>query len=179
MLLRRFLIFEQVWKYLLKLPSNDSSFQLLLNKGLHPRYSDLERQWPVRDQRVLRNFRKLLSCLAHWSSVFKDLPYLPYIVFPFVMVYKSDMLSAFETTMSVLIHWCGDWFETYPHPPIPQLSSIERLLNYHDSELLDDLKSRAIDSRQYAWQMMRTMFTQGKCSKRRSGTRMEHYSFDF
>jgi len=62
--------------------------------------------------------------------------------------------------MSVLVHWCGDWFETYPHPPIPQLSSIERLLKHHDSELLDDFKARAIDSRQYAWQMMRTLFTQ-------------------
>ena len=149
-----------VWRYLLELPGNTEAHSALMKMGLHPRYSDLENQWPVRDQRVLRNFRKTLSSLAHWSTVFSDLPYLPYIVFPFVMVYKSDMLSSLETVMSVLVNWCGDWFETYPHPPIPQLSAIERILEHHDSELLDDFKSRAIDSRQYAWQMMRTLFTQ-------------------
>ena len=58
-----------IWKYLLNLPGNQSAYNTLVKKGLHPRYSDLERQWPVRDQRVLRNFRRLLSALAHWVSI--------------------------------------------------------------------------------------------------------------
>ena len=149
-----------VWKFLLNLPGNSKAFDNLCTRGIHPRFSDLELQWPVRDQRVLRNFRRILSALAHWSQVFADLPYLPYLVFPFVMVFKSDTLGAFETVMSVLVHWSGDWFETYPHPPIPQLACVERLLGHYDAELLEDLKSRAIDSRQYAWQMMRTLFSQ-------------------
>jgi hypothetical protein len=37
---------------------------------------------------------------------------------------------------------------------------VERILEFHDRELLEDFKARAIDSRQYAWQMMRTLFTQ-------------------
>jgi hypothetical protein len=149
-----------VWKFLLNVPGNAEAFEALCTRGLHPRFSDLELQWPVRDQRAMRNFQRTLSALAHWSQVFADLPYLPYLVFPFVMVFKSDVLGAFETVMSVLVHWSGDWFETYPHPPIPQLSCVERLLGHHDSELLDDFKTRGIDSRQYAWQMMRTLFSQ-------------------
>jgi hypothetical protein len=149
-----------VWKFLLNVPGNTAAFEALCTRGIHPRFSDLELQWPVRDQRAMRNFQRILSALAHWSQVFADLPYLPYLVFPFVMVFKSDLLGAFETVMSVLVHWSGDWFETYPHPPIPQLSCVERLLGHHDVELLEDFKTRGIDSRQYAWQMMRTLFSQ-------------------
>ena len=82
------------------------------------------------------------------------------MAFPFVKLYEADALGAFETLMAFVLNWCDGWFETFPHPPIPVLTHVERLLHHHDQGLLDNLVARGIDARVYAWRMMRTLFTE-------------------
>merc|ERR1711871_611928 len=133
---------------------------MLRQRGIHSSYQDIERQFPIRDPRVLRHMKIVLSALANWSPIFADLPYLPNMVFPFVHFYGANIIGAFECTASFLMGWCSQWFETYPHPPITLLTTIDRLLDNHDPELRVSLQARELESRQYGWQMMRSLFTQ-------------------
>ena len=149
-----------IWGYLLQLPRNEDAFAQLMRRGIHPNYSNLAEDYPISDQRVMRKLQKTLSGLAHWSPVFSNLSYLPSMAFPFVKLYEADALGAFETLMAFVLNWCDGWFETFPHPPIPVLTHVERLLHHHDQGLLDNLVARGIDARVYAWRMMRTLFTE-------------------
>ena len=47
-----------------------------------------------------------------------QLPYIPQVVFPFVVLYGSDELSVFEMVMTVFMWWGHSFFATYPHPPV-------------------------------------------------------------
>ena len=47
-----------------------------------------------------------------------QIPYLPEMAAPFVTLFGSDEMSAFEAVMSMFM-WCGHSFHaTYPHPPV-------------------------------------------------------------
>ena len=149
-----------IWGYLLQLPRNEDAFAQLMRRGIHPNYANLAKDYPINNQRVMRKLQKLLSGLAHWSPVFSNLSYLPSMAFPFVKLFESEALGAFETIMAFVLNWCDGWFETFPHPPIPVLTHVERLLAHHDKPLLDNLVARGIDARVYAWRIMRTLFTE-------------------
>jgi hypothetical protein len=149
-----------IWGFLLQLPRNETAFDRLLSRGIHPNYAKLSEEYPIKDQRLLRKLQKMLSALANWSPVFSNLSYLPAMAFPIVKVFASDGIGAFETLMSFVLNWCEGWFETFPHPPIPVLAYVERLMAYHDKPLLDNFVARGIDARVYAWRIMRTLFTE-------------------
>ena len=44
--------------------------------------------------------------------------YVPQLVFPFVLLFGSDELAAFETAMTVLMWWGHSFHATFPHPPV-------------------------------------------------------------
>jgi hypothetical protein len=149
-----------IWTFLLQLPRNEQAYGLLTKRGGHPNYTNLSESYPIRDQRLLRRLQKQLSAMAHWSPVFSNLSYLPALAFPFTKVFGADSLGSFETIVSFVLNWCDGWFETFPHPPIPVLAHVERLMAHHDQPLLDNLVARGIDARTYAWRIMRTLFTE-------------------
>ena len=148
-----------IWRFLLQLPENQDSFTALLGKGIHPAYIDLPARYPLRDSRVLRKLQLVLSALAYWSPMCGELEYLPSTVFPFVRVFEADDLGAFEISMSVLLHWEREFLCTFPHPPIPLLSAVERALRIHDSELVDKLVWLGTGPQIYAWPLLRSAFS--------------------
>ena len=68
-------------------------------------------------------------------------------------------LGAFEISMSVLLHWEREFLCTFPHPPIPLLSAVERALRIHDSELVDKLVWLGTGPQIYAWPLLRSAFS--------------------
>ncbi|KAJ3121971.1 TBC1 domain member 31 [Nowakowskiella sp. JEL0407] len=148
-----------IWKFILKLPENRASYDALLSKGIHPSMKYFRKQFPLKSDRLARSMERILSALAYWSPIFENLEYLPSMVFPFVKLLVGDTFTCFEVVMTVLLNWCEKWWDYYPNPPIEVLDIIENLLSYHDSELVEHLKSLGITSQIYAWSMLQNFFS--------------------
>lgn len=84
-----------IWRFLLRLPENHAAFTALVDKGVHPAYSDLHLKYPLKDSRLFRRLRRCLSALAHWSAVMGELEFLPELAFPFVKVYGECCVQSF------------------------------------------------------------------------------------
>lgn len=91
----------------------------------------------MKSDRLSRSMEKVLSCLNYWAPIFESLDYLPSMVFPFIKIFQTDTLSAFEVFVTVTMNWCQNWWDFYPNPPVPVLDVIEDLLAYHDKPLFD------------------------------------------
>eukprot|EP00937_MAST-01D_sp_MAST-1D-sp2_P004524 g4524.t1 len=164
-LLRRFGEFPSkyrpvVWRFLLRLPENREAFSSLVQKGTHPAFAAIGQKFPVQSRRLLTKLQRVLSCLAHWSPVLAQVPYLPALTFPFVKFYGADEVAAFETVMSLVVHWCDGWLDMFPHPPVPVLNVAEALLESHDPELLQHFVQHGVNAQTFAWSLLRSLFSE-------------------
>jgi hypothetical protein len=148
------------WRCLLHLPQNTEAFAALVRKGPHPSFSDLGTRFPLRDSRTLRKLSAVLSALAWWSPLCAELEYLPATVFPFLKVFSNDDLAVFEASVTLLARWERHYLCTYPHPPLPLLSSLERALALHDPGLVRHLNAIGVGPQVYAWPLLRSAFTE-------------------
>lgn len=71
-----------IWRFLLKLPENSSSFADLVNRGIHPSFEDLHSTYPIPARKLFDRLQKLCSQLAHWA------PILAEVIFFFVSVFS-------------------------------------------------------------------------------------------
>jgi hypothetical protein len=62
--------------------------------------------------------------------------------------------------LAVILHWSPMWLETFPHPPVTLLNSIELLVEHHDPRLLEYLMHKGVTSQFYGWSLLRTLFTE-------------------
>uniref|UniRef100_A0A8C6YCC7 TBC1 domain family member 31 n=1 Tax=Naja naja TaxID=35670 RepID=A0A8C6YCC7_NAJNA len=143
----------------------------VLKPPLDVSYEDKENELPEglnkrRLQALLKGFGeypakyRTLSGLAHWSTIFGEMPYIPLLVFPFVKLFQNNQLICFEVVATVIINWCQHWFEFFPNPPINVLSMVENILAHHDKELLHHLMKYSITTQSYAWPLLETMFSE-------------------
>ncbi|XP_062987183.1 TBC1 domain family member 31 [Elgaria multicarinata webbii] len=149
-----------VWRSLLHLPENHLAFSSLLDKGTHSAFVHLQSEYPIKSRKLLRVLQRTLSALAHWSTIFGEMPYVPLLAFPFVKLFQNNQLICFEVVATVIVNWCQHWFEFFPNPPINVLSMVENILAHHDKELLQHLMSYNITSQVYAWPLLETMFSE-------------------
>ncbi|ETE64875.1 WD repeat-containing protein 67, partial [Ophiophagus hannah] len=149
-----------IWRSLLRLPENHLAFNSLLDKGTHSAFAHLQNEYPIKSRKLLRVLQRTLSGLAHWSTIFGEMPYIPLLVFPFVKLFQNNQLICFEVVATVIINWCQHWFEFFPNPPINVLSMVENILAHHDKELLHHLMKYNITSQSYAWPLLETMFSE-------------------
>ena len=149
-----------IWRFLLRLPENNSAFVALLSKGEHPSFTRLQEKYPIQSQRLFRRLLRIVSAIAHWCPVFGEVPYLAALVFPFVKICATDDLTAFEMSLSVLLHWGKDWLQTFPHPPLRLLTVFEDHLAEHDPQLHEHFKQHQVTAQTYAWSLVRTLFTE-------------------
>ncbi|XP_008119885.2 TBC1 domain family member 31 [Anolis carolinensis] len=149
-----------VWRSLLHLPENHLAFSSLLDKGTHSAFVHLQNEYPIKSRKLLRVLQRTLSALAHWSTIFGELPYVPLLAFPFVKLFQNNQLICFEVVATVIVNWCQHWFEFFPNPPINVLSMVENILAQHDKELLQHLMNYNITSQVYAWPLLETMFSE-------------------
>jgi len=95
-----------IWRFMLQLPLNKSSFESYLKKGIHPVFSNLDERFPIKSSYKFNKLVRLLSALANWCPVFAEIDYLPKLVYPFIWIIKNDDLVLFETVMSFFTQHC-------------------------------------------------------------------------
>ena len=149
-----------IWRSLLDTPRNKAAYAALLEKGIHPAYKDIEKQFTIHSAVTLKSLKRLLSCLSHWCSLFGVMKFLPGFVFPFVKVLQKDPLLLFESVASVLCNYCQLWFEYAPFPPISVLAIVENVLAEHDQPLLTHFCEVGITSQTYALKILETAFSE-------------------
>lgn len=149
-----------IWRSLLDTPRNKVAYSALIDKGIHPVYKDIEKQFTIHSSITLKNLKRLLSCLAHWSPLFGVMKFLPGFVFPFVKVLQKDPLLLFECVGTVLLNHCQLWFEYAPFPPISILAMIENVLGEHDPQLLQHYCDVGVTSQTYALKILETAFSE-------------------
>lgn len=149
-----------IWRSLLVTPRNKTAYTVLVDKGIHPAYKDIEKQFTIHSSITLKNLKRLLSCLAHWCPLFGVMKFLPGFVFPFVKVLQKDPLLLFESVATILFNQCQLWFEYAPFPPISILAMIENILAEHDQQLLDHFCNLGVTSQTYALKILETAFSE-------------------
>lgn len=149
-----------IWKTILQLPYNKSAYVSLVNRDCNPAYLHLEEEYPLENRALLKNLKRLLSCLSHWCALFGEVKFLPLFVFPFVKVFQNDPFACFEAVATIIVNWCQHWFEYYPFPPVNILAIIENVLAENDPELMNFFYKVRITSRVYAWPLLEAAFTE-------------------
>jgi hypothetical protein len=149
-----------IWRSILQLPENHTSFSALLEKGTHPAFENISSRYPIKSQKLSRILQRTLSVLGHWTSLFAEIEFLPALVFPFVKQFQNNQLILFEIVATILFNWCSQWFQYFPNPPLNILSMIENVLSYHDSHLLEHFINLKITSHIYSWPLLQTLFSE-------------------
>ncbi|KAM3959623.1 TBC1 domain family member 31 [Aphomia sociella] len=149
-----------IWRSLLNTPRNKNAYSSLIDKGIHPAYKDIEKQFTIHSSVTLKSLKRLLSCLAHWCPLFGVMKFLPAFVFPFVKVLQKDPLLLFECVATILLNYCQLWFEYAPFPPISILAIVENILAEHDQHLLNHFCEIGITSQTYALKILETAFSE-------------------
>lgn len=49
-----------IWRNLLQLPENHQAFAALVDKGLHPNYTDIHKKLPLKNTKLLRQLQRLV-----------------------------------------------------------------------------------------------------------------------
>lgn len=91
-----------IWRSLLQLPENHATFSSLMDKGTHVAYLNLQKKYPIKSRKLLRVLQRTLSVLAHWSTIFGEIPYLPLLAFPFVKLFQNNQLICFEVIATLI-----------------------------------------------------------------------------
>jgi hypothetical protein len=123
-----------IWRFLLQLPRNTPAYEALAAKGTHVAWKEFK-GFTVRDSRIGKKLRKLLSALTHWCPLFAEVSFLPALCYPFLKLFQHSDLDAFEITVAVLCNWSRKWFEYFPSPPVAIVQGVEALLKHHDRPL--------------------------------------------
>ena len=88
--------------------------------------------------------QRLLSCLAHWCPALAELPELPTVLQPWLVLFGGDQLGAFEACATLLTNWTARFFECHPHPPVAVLASAEAILRHAAPKLHAHLLSLGV-----------------------------------
>lgn len=147
-----------IWRFLLQLPENRNTFDILLEKPLHPSLKNFRHKYPIKSERISRTMEKVISCLIYWSPIFEGLEYLPRLIFPFIVTFKNDTFTSFEVILTFIINWAQKWFDFYPNPPIEVLDASEDLLSLHDKVLYDHFVKCGISTQVSILYLRRFMF---------------------
>ncbi|GMF23545.1 unnamed protein product [Phytophthora lilii] len=126
--------------------------------GMYPK--KLKEQYPLQDGRIFRRLYRILSAIVYWCPAFGEVSYLPAIVYPFVKIFRENDLAAFEASVSVLLHWCGDFLVSLPYPPVFAMRAIEKELAQRDAQLYEHFTQYQVSSEAYAWSLLKTIFTE-------------------
>ncbi|OMJ76105.1 hypothetical protein SteCoe_24581 [Stentor coeruleus] len=150
----------QIWRTILKVPGNMTYFEELVKKGIHPAMESIKLQFPLKDQKLAKNFAVVVSALAYWAPILADAEFIPAIIFPFIKLSGEDLHLAFELSMSFIYNWLYTWFENFPNPPIKYLITIEDIIKTEEPKLYQHLTNLNLTCSSYIWPILKYLFTQ-------------------
>lgn len=116
-----------MWRYLLRLPNNEQSYQVIANQPIHSKVAHLSRTLPVKFTSIIRRLKKVISCLVYWHPPLAECDWLPGLVFPFLQIFSRPKISTVEIIMTVIYNWCSEWLMFIPNPPVTVLSRIDHI----------------------------------------------------
>jgi hypothetical protein len=148
-----------IWKFLMNLPSNNEAYDNLAARGIHSAYKNLHKTYPLKSTQLFSKLQRVLSALAHYSSIFSEVEYMPGLVFPFVKLFGNDELICFEIILSFFFQWGKHFFEYFPNPPITLIQAADELLKFHDPELSDHFRKLGLNMVDYIWPFLQNFFT--------------------
>ena len=127
--------------------------------GIHPAYDNLSRDYSLASDKLLTKLQTILSCLAHYSSIFSEVEYLPELIYPFVKLFANDELLCFETTLTFFLQWGQHFFTYFPNPPINLIQATEEILKFHEFDLYTHFKKIGLNMVDYVWPFLQSIFT--------------------
>jgi hypothetical protein len=86
--------------------------------------------------------------------------YFPLLVFPFVKLIEHSDVIILETIITVISHWCKNWFEFHPSEPSHLLQIIEETVRVEDYSLYIHLRNHNFLASEYAWPNIRQLFSE-------------------
>ena len=132
-----------------------------MKQGIHASYENLKLKYPVQPSKVYERLQMICSCMAHWSSIFAEVDYLPHVVFPFILIFNNDEIAVLETVITIFMNWGRSWFVTFPNPPVNLIDSMAQLLQFHDKTLYIHItKTLNACPGIICWGMMSTLFSE-------------------
>jgi hypothetical protein len=102
----------------------------------------------------------MCSALAHWAPVLAEASYLPFLTFPFTLLFANDDLACFETLLTVLCYWGHSWHALHPLPPAHLANAMSALLTLHETKLAQFLVRFDVNAGLLAWELLSTLFSQ-------------------
>ena len=148
-----------IWRFLLELPLNNEAYDNLCRKGVHKAFHNLQRNYPLTNNKLVIKMQRILSSLAHYSPVFVEVKFLPDFIFPFVKLFENEELVCFEVLLSFFLQWGQNLFESHPAPPFNVFKSLEELLKFHEPELFNHIQDKRINIKALAWITYQNLFT--------------------
>ncbi|KMQ96654.1 wd repeat-containing protein 67-like protein [Lasius niger] len=150
-----------IWSAILKLPANKNAYIALASKVTRGKLtSNTLKDHPLADRSRASLLAMTMDCLLQWCPLLIQSPFLPNLVFPFLVVFQKDPLLAFELILSILLNYCQKWFEYHPLPPLNVLGIIENILLEADSALLNIFCEHGVTTSEYAWPLLQTAMSE-------------------
>ncbi|XP_077300310.1 TBC1 domain family member 31 [Arctopsyche grandis] len=151
---------KTIWGALLDVPCNRNAFVNLINRPMHPLCANIEDEYKLPSSIYVKHLKRLLSCLFYWCPSLIKCNFLVEFVFPFVNAFYNDPLYCFEIVATILVNQCQAWFEFSPLMPISVFAIVENTLGNYDRKLLSHFFKYKITSEVYAWQILKTGFSE-------------------
>ena len=148
------------WSLLMKLPENRNAYEALKAKGKHPNVAKLMTGYSLKSSVLHQKLEIVISCLNWWLPGLSELTSLPTVVFPFLIQFKSDLQRTVEFMMSFFLNFGSHWLESVPLPPLPILSQVDALLEYHDQNLALHMGKLGLSAIDYGWPLLRSVFSE-------------------
>ncbi|XP_029156000.1 TBC1 domain family member 31 [Nylanderia fulva] len=150
-----------IWSAILKLPANKDAYIALASKVTRGKLtSNTWKDHPLADRSKASLLAMTMDCLSQWCPLLIQSPFLPSLIFPFLVVFQKDPLLAFELVLSILLNYCQKWFEYHPLPPLNVLGIVENILLEADPALLNIFCENGVTSSEYAWPLLRTAMSE-------------------
>ncbi|TGZ56440.1 hypothetical protein CRM22_010160 [Opisthorchis felineus] len=149
-----------IWRSVLQLPSNTQAFDALVKKGIHPAFATIPACFRSRQKKSIGVLQKVCSALAFWSPMFGETDWLLVMAYPFVRLFESNNLHAFEVVATVLNNWCEFWFKDFPNPPANILRIVDCLVRHFDPELHSHFTKCHVTTEMYAWPLFQTVLSE-------------------
>ena len=89
-----------IWRFLLNIPENKESFEVLYSKGIHFTQYSLHKRYPISNSSIFRKIQRIISAMANLSPIFGAVEYLPELIFPFLKVFNQSSSTIFEIVLT-------------------------------------------------------------------------------
>lgn len=120
--LKKFSLFPEksrktIWVQLMQVPLN------------HQHFIELTKLYPLLPEHTID--KQVAFIVSAFCRLYPDLgnQWLPGMIYPFVRLFKSDAIAAFEVSLTFILNWLRPLFEDYPNSSKTVMNFFSKHLN--------------------------------------------------